>query len=1381
MGVFDNIYYDVTKRNPQPKKRNFDFLSKEEERDAYKWVKKAYPVYDWDSYVSDRIDPTKQEADYNTYWGAMNQYRYNRDRTYSGKDALDFGDAAYNPYDADDDSNTAYADYYKTFGKAPQNPAEIEQHKTRLTYKDQYDKTLAEDVAAYEKGMKPLKYQVSDRIKSEYDALAKLAQSGQNPMEYLDTTAPTIAKLHRATIQAEADRQRKLAESEEAAAPDMSDIYGTKKTKSKLDLDTLKALGYDEKTGFKFLNDGSFTMKRADDVQAMEDRNMATNMFPSLKPTMPKPRAVTPPEVQAQRTSEGRVGTAIGRGPQRPRSEIEQLRATGGPFGTRVPDWISTDYLKAAKVARDIVNLTPGMIAGRAVTTLPQELFKEGVATLQDLSQGEQATFDMPKWTFDRGFDSGQSYVGVIQDALDYNLKNGTRLGPFTTQEMQMFSDALKDPVVSTVVNVVGEANIDPLNIVGSRWFAEIVALRKAGKTAEAAELANRVVDAAQTAKAANTADTAVDAASAVSPSAMRQSRPVATRATRLADASVMPAPRQVGTVTPADLRATQRPGVVARAASGADNVAMAADDTATLTATGKATATPESQYIPKGEAPRREIDVLAQTEAGPTKRYARTMAESPAISEDMAKTIVKDVEAGKYAREVIGDKAAITTAAQRISEKGYAGALDDWNAKITSGKRLDKYDIAQGDLLLQMADQAKDGATAQKIAAELATELSEAGRNLQAARLFKQLTPEGDLMRAERAIDKLNTKFEKQIANGKMPKMGMTDDEVLDVLSTTDKAAREKVLEDIARRINSELPSTWAERFEAWRYTSMLSNPTTHAKNFLSNVIFYPMRKFSDMLAIPIERASGAIAKKLGRNVEQTKAIINPLKDKALLDAGGDSFKGIKNQLMGIKEDFGGTMAAGRKVYTSKAFEWLEWWRKANPKALDAEDFLFLRGEYKSSFAQYMKANKLTPDMLKADATKLAKVEQYAARRALEATFRNESALANWLTKIERRNPATRVLVGAVAPFKKTPINILKQGAAYSPGGLVKSLSVDFARLKAGKINATQLIENVTKGLTGTMMVGTGAWLASMGLVQGRIKQTGKAEDYMKDMGSMEYALVVGDKEYSLEWIQPAILPIIMGAELYASYKDEKNLDLDAFPRFLDAMLSISDPMFNTTMLQGVNKLIQGNYGDSAASVAVNMGVDLAAGYATQFMPTLFGQVGREVAGEKKSYYVGGETATTRALEQPIRSAGARIGVGEPSLDMWGQPKKNIPGSQFSPARMNERRDTAVDREVLRLYRATADSRILPGYAYKSYDYEDKTYRLTAREYTEAQRTQGQYAFEEINRLIQTSAYRKMTDGEKAKALVKIYDEARLRAKTGFFASRGISLEKKN
>jgi hypothetical protein len=1342
MGVFDNIYYDVTKRNPQPKKRNFDFLSKEEERDAYKWVKKAYPVYDWDSYVSDRIDPTKQEADYNTYWGAMNQYRYNRDRTYSGKDALDFGDAAYNPYDADDDTNTAYADYYKTFGKAPKDGAEIEQHKTRLTYKDQYDKTLAEDVAAYEKGMKPLKYQVSDRIKSEYDALAKLAQSGQNPMEYLDSAAPTIAKLHRATIQAEADRQRKLAESEEAAAPDMSDIYGTKKTTSKLDLDTLKALGYDEKTGFKFLNDGSFTMKRADDVQAMEDRNMATNMFPSLKPTMPKPRAVTPPEVQAQRTSEGRVGTAIGRGPQRPRSEIEQLRATGGPFGTRVPDWISTDYLKAAKVARDIVNLTPGMIAGRAVTTLPQELFKEGVATLQDLSQGEQATFDMPKWTFDRGFDSGQSYVGVIQDALDYNLKNGTRLGPFTTQEMQMFSDALKDPVVSTVVNVVGEANIDPLNIVGSRWFAEIVALRKAGKTAEAAELANRVVDAAQTAKAANTADTAVDAASAVSPSAMRQSRPVATRATRLADASVMPAPRQVGTIAPADLRATQRPGVVARAASSADNVAMAADDTATLTATRRpatspVTATGDKAYDAMKAAP----DGMA--ERGLSENIRTDAASAP----DLRDSFSQDPDFYK----VVGNKETLGKA-QAIYDQGAQAATMRLNDLVD---RMKPEAVPLAKMMARDLTEAGNVQGARQLLSGVASKLTEAGQFGQAARILRQADSETLLMTLDRQLKKLNIEG-REIYGKKWKDFDLLPDELDNIgrIQPGDEAAIEKTMEGIANRIatSKDMPATVYEKLRSWRHMSMLLNPKTQARNLMGNVAMAGMRKVA-------ARTSGAIQTAVLPKQMRTQAVKVGKEAKAAARSyftanKADILRGASKYQEGIRLNM-----PQKRVFQTKGLEEV---RKLTYRLLEAGDVPFYRNAFVDRLASFMEARgiKNIADVPE-EALKLA------IREAEEATFKDASALSNLLNKWKTpenysnviQKASTQVL-DAVLPFTKTPINIARRGIQYSPVSVLTGL------FKKGDW-ATK-IDEIAKGLTGTGVMALGAWLASKDILTGSAPDDKDMAAYEKATGNAPFSIL---GKYTYDWAQPFAMPLVMGVEIYNALKDDpvkqarlekmvqdpENTDFWSMAKkytlaAIDALNASGGTLLDMSILQGVRKALGGeNVGTTAAQTVID--------YFMQYIPTFLGQIAGTIDPVQRQTYYG------RTGENLFKTAGATAISKIPGASM-ALPAKITPFGketvkprpiglravqQFaSPGNITTPQDVgpAVDAEIRRLYSEGQNAQF-PTTVETSFKFADRNITLTTEEYQTYQQTTGQLTEKLYNEIINSKDYRRVPDDE--------------------------------
>ena len=90
------------------------------------------------------------------------------------------------------------------------------------------------------------------------------------------------------------------------------------------------------------------------------------------------------------------------------------------------------------------------------------------------------------------------------------------------------------------------------------------------------------------------------------------------------------------------------------------------------------------------------------------------------------------------------------------------------------------------------------------------------------------------------------------------------------------------------------------------------------------------------------------------------------------------------------------------------------------------------------------MQANKLTFES--ADEKTMAKARSYAVEEAKKATYRDNSELADWLSRMSKKGGIAGLVIEGVLPFKKTPINILKRGIEYSPIGL---LETDNARYK--------------------------------------------------------------------------------------------------------------------------------------------------------------------------------------------------------------------------------------------------------------------------------------------------------------------------------------------
>ena len=81
----------------------------------------------------------------------------------------------------------------------------------------------------------------------------------------------------------------------------------------------------------------------------------------------------------------------------------------------------------------------------------------------------------------------------------------------------------------------------------------------------------------------------------------------------------------------------------------------------------------------------------------------------------------------------------------------------------------------------------------------------------------------------------------------------------------------RTEILKDIYRDIGRQIPSTWLEKWTAWRYLSMLFNLTTHIRNVVGNAGFAPIVMAKNKVSWLIESGVGLVNK----DFEKTKAFL--------------------------------------------------------------------------------------------------------------------------------------------------------------------------------------------------------------------------------------------------------------------------------------------------------------------------------------------------------------------------------------------------------------------------------------------------------------------------------------------------------------------------
>ena len=788
---------------------------------------------------------------------------------------------------------------------------------------------------------------------------------------------------------------------------------------------------------------------------------------------------------------------------------------------------------------------------------------------------------------------------------------------------------------------------------------------------------------------------------------------------------------------------------------------------------------------IPEGMEPRadRPVDVpLKTTDTDKVRTATRTLMESPVTPDELIPRFEKSVEAGLFSFQSESDRTALNKAKETVAKKGWADSMRMWQDVTDGSRTATKDDIAMAALMYsEMAYQAKNAPTeelrraaantAMKMAAEIALEGTTAGQTVQAFQLLKKTTPEGRAYYLQKTADK--------IAKGRGIEINIDQALYSDLISAKDAGAADAAEAKIIDNIAEQIPATWGEKANAWRYLAMLGNPKTHIRNILGNVVMASERG----VKTEVEAALQSAAVKLGvKGAEKTVSFGRGTEEQRAFAAKDfDAVKDIMSQSnkydAGSRANTDARINDARKIFDNTA---LEWARSKNMAALGAEDMWFKKSTYEDALARYMSAQNIDPASITTE--QLDKARVHAIKEALEATFNEANGLANWLNKSKNIDGAwgtvARAAVEGVIPFKNTPLNIAKEAVRYSPVGLLNSVTADVVNVKKGTMTANEMISDLSAGITGTGMAGIGFLLGSMGLLSGGADDD-KEQKFDKLQGGQEYALTIGGKSYTLDWAAPGMISVFVGNEIQKALDGKyENLSADEkVGAVLDSLNKLLDPMINMTMLQGVERIFSSSRNSEVDSSLGRLALSAVTSFAQQFVPTLSGQVARAIDPTSRNAYYNDKTdALPYFLSQPIDSIKARIpGLSQTlpaRVDEWGRTQgtanttERLAENFVSPGYYSETNSTAADKEIARLYDALGDNAVLPPTMPKYFGVNGETKNLTGKEYETFQTVAGQTALEGVTALIQSDAYKAMTDAEKQKAITDIYEYAKDMAK---------------
>ena len=774
---------------------------------------------------------------------------------------------------------------------------------------------------------------------------------------------------------------------------------------------------------------------------------------------------------------------------------------------------------------------------------------------------------------------------------------------------------------------------------------------------------------------------------------------------------------------------------------------------------------------IPRGEQAIRDIMFPKQIdEQTRVRRFARTAAESASLTDEQAGAIGEAVAEGRFSYEPIGDRAARNYAEEMLG-RGTDAAADAWARVVNRDGRASKNDIALGEYLLKEAAKAGDTERVVQLAAEIAAEGTRAGQVVQAMRLLKRLDGAGQLV----ALDATLKKLQGELDRGKSGVFLKVSDELRQELAgAKGEAETNAALDRIYTELAGQLPSSWADKWNAWRYLSMLGNPRTHIRNILGNAAFEPAILVKNIIGAALERAFVPV----GERTKSLSGLLPGTGGKARQFAQAD-FKEMKDIITG-----GGKMnptdmiRERQRVFKTGALEWI---RKQNFNFLEAEDGIFLEHHYVRAMTQYLKANKVDVDTLdpnsREGARLLNRARDYAVREAQKATYRDFSLTAQTISQASNRaGKLGQIVIEGVLPFKKTPVNVLKRGVEYSPIGLANAVTRGAARVISGKSSASEFIDGLSAGLTGTGIAALGWLLASTGVLSGG-GDDDKEQEFRDALGAQSWALRFGDKTYTIDWLAPSAMPLFVGAE--ALRLCENGMELNGRSVW-DAAMTIAEPLTQMSMLDGLNAMLTSvRYGENPLS---DLLTGAAADYVSQAVPTLLGQIARTVDPVRRTAYDDKNSGVPSVVQKTMQKNANKIPFlsrhSAAYLDLWGREQFGGSLAQralqnfISPGYVKDEALSAMETELIRLYQATGDGAALPGKAAKSFTVgkgdEARTKYLTADEYQAFAETRGALLYGGLSEMTASPYYQTLADEDRADAVGKMTELASAVAKTG-------------
>lgn len=366
------------------------------------------------------------------------------------------------------------------------------------------------------------------------------------------------------------------------------------------------------------------------------------------------------------------------------------------------------------------------------------------------------------------------------------------------------------------------------------------------------------------------------------------------------------------------------------------------------------------------------------------------------------------------------------------------------------------------------------------------------------------------------------------------------------------------------------------------------------------------------------------------------------------------------------------------------------------------------LRNNYAWSLAQYLKANGANETIFTktdhAGAELLKKARDWALKQALINTYSEEekisSAFAGLMETLSQDSGTGGKIAASVlqsfVPMTKKSVNALKSTYRYSPLGMLSAIVKAIDPAHTGKYAAADVIDSASKSAVGTMLFILGGVLAKNGMLQAELSE--EESEAAQITGQQEYALNLTGPDgrrysYTLDWISPISLPMLMGAQLvkYKQQIGEHDTAIDALIGAADAM---TDPVRKMSLLKSVDDAIRtavnsrenAGLGDTAAAVLM----PIVSSYVSQGIPAFMRQLAHGIDPLQRSSDTEQTGVLGIGLQEMKKLQNDIVGLSfmnQPDIDPLGRERRNPGGNilgrlayqLLSPGNLSQTQDTGL------------------------------------------------------------------------------------------------------